>query len=171
MITRVRFPSPAPFSINDLHRCAGKVQENLSMLKIILRSATSLTRPERWTSVIRFQRVRFRPRLHSQLHVQQRLRQKWAKVGSETVSKIVRMKEFPNNSPLSQNRLFAGDIGTGEIVLVHKNESTISDVVSVRRLLFICSRNRNNERAFGRATRIKLSELSRPKTKAMFSQA
>jgi hypothetical protein len=33
--TRVRFPSPAPLIINDLHRCAGKVQENEGIFKSI----------------------------------------------------------------------------------------------------------------------------------------
>jgi hypothetical protein len=35
--TRFRFPSPAPFSINDLHRCAGKVQENSCFLNFIFK--------------------------------------------------------------------------------------------------------------------------------------
>ena len=32
--TRVRFPSPAPFSFNNLHSCAGKVQENWMFFKL-----------------------------------------------------------------------------------------------------------------------------------------
>src|SRR5271170_4314067 len=32
--TRVRFPSPAPFSFNNLHSCAGKVQENRGFFKL-----------------------------------------------------------------------------------------------------------------------------------------
>jgi hypothetical protein len=36
IITRVRFPSLAPLIINDLHRCAGKVQENFVFFKPIL---------------------------------------------------------------------------------------------------------------------------------------
>jgi hypothetical protein len=33
--TWVRFPSPAPFSFNNLHSCAGKVQENWTLFKLI----------------------------------------------------------------------------------------------------------------------------------------
>ena len=36
--TRVRFPSPAPLTINDLHKSAGKVQENLGLLLQVLGS-------------------------------------------------------------------------------------------------------------------------------------
>src|SRR5579863_8380208 len=35
--TRVRFPSPAPLAINNLHSCAGKVQENEEFFKSIFR--------------------------------------------------------------------------------------------------------------------------------------
>jgi hypothetical protein len=34
LLTRVRFPSPAPFSFNNLHSCAGKVQENWVFFKL-----------------------------------------------------------------------------------------------------------------------------------------
>ena len=41
--TRVRFPSPAPLIIKDLHGCAGEAQETLSLLKIVFRPISSLT--------------------------------------------------------------------------------------------------------------------------------
>jgi hypothetical protein len=34
METWVRFPSPAPFSFNNLHSCAGRVQENCRIFKL-----------------------------------------------------------------------------------------------------------------------------------------
>ena len=36
--TRVRFPSPAPLSFNNLHRCAGKVQEDFQILSFLTRN-------------------------------------------------------------------------------------------------------------------------------------
>jgi hypothetical protein len=39
-VTRVRFPSPAPFSFNNLHSCAGKMQEDSPFSKLFLRKTS-----------------------------------------------------------------------------------------------------------------------------------
>jgi hypothetical protein len=49
-VTRVRFPSPAPFSFNSLHNCAGKVQENWGVFQIILPEIRANLRTQNYRS-------------------------------------------------------------------------------------------------------------------------